>query len=147
MHVCMLLGGSYPSDIRVWKEATALLAGGHDVTLLCRGETEPRRETVGGMGVIRLRRADPIDRAGGLASGLCNLATGIYPQWVRAIDRGLRAGVDALRVHDLPLVRTALVATAGRGVPVVADLHENYPEAVRQWRRRQDDGPPSTRLL
>jgi glycosyltransferase involved in cell wall biosynthesis len=147
MHVCMLLGGTFPPDIRVAKEARALLAAGQEVTLLCRGGREdPRYETVDGVGVIRFRRVDPVQRVVGLASGLANLAVGVYPQWVRAIDRALRAGVDAIHVHDLPLVRTALVASAGRDVPVVADLHENYPEATRQWRRRRNGETTGERL-
>ena len=147
MHVCMLLGGTYPPDIRVEKEARALLAAEHEVTLFCHGGKEDLRyEAVDGVGVIRLRRADPVQRVVGLASGLTNLAVGVYPQWIRTLDRALRGGADAIHVHDLPLVRTALVASASRNVPVIADLHENYPEALRQWRRRQNDGSLGERL-
>lgn len=40
-----------------------------------------------------------------------------------------------LHVHDLPLVRTGLwVARSLGDVQVVADLHENYPEAMAQYR-------------
>ena len=34
---------------------------------------------------------------------------------------------DAIHVHDLPLVKTALGAGKRMGARVVADLHENYP--------------------
>lgn len=147
MNICMMLNGSYPPDIRVKKEVNTLLEGGHNLTLLCRGsDKEPSQETQNGMKVVRLHRRNRTEKASWLASGLTNLAIGIYPRWVRALRREFRDGVDAVHVHDLPLVRTALVATAGRNIPVVADLHENYPEAVRQWRRHREADSHTTML-
>ncbi|KTG09575.1 hypothetical protein AUR64_16650 [Haloprofundus marisrubri] len=134
----MLLADTYPDDIRVRKEAEALLAGGHRVTLLCSGrDGQPARETVAGIDIVRVGSdGGPVStlvRAGDVA---CNLLTVIRPRWVRTLDELLdESDVDALHVHDLPLVRTAFVARRRHGVRVVADLHENFPEAVRQWRR------------
>lgn len=141
MHVCMVLPDPYPPDVRVAKEARALLAAGHEVSLLCRGEPDrPARERVDGVDVVRLGESAPRERVARLGSAACNLASGVHPRWAVALRRLLdEHDADAVHVHDLPLVRTALWATPER-VPVVADLHENYPEAVRQWRRPHLDG-------
>lgn len=143
----MVLGGSYPPDIRVRKEANTLIEAGHDLSLLCRGNsTDPPTEIVDGMRVRRLFRRTPPERMTGFTSTLINLGVGVNPRWVHALDQEIRAGADAIHVHDLHFVRTALAATANRDVSVVADLHENYPEAVRQWRRRWDGESTYTRI-
>jgi glycosyltransferase involved in cell wall biosynthesis len=42
-------------------------------------------------------------------------------------------GFDAIHVHDLPLVKTGLITARRFGILLVADLHENYPEAMKIW--------------
>ncbi|ESP86931.1 glycosyltransferase [Candidatus Halobonum tyrrellensis G22] len=136
----MLLPGPYP-DIRVRKEAVALDAAGYAVTVFCLGDG-PRRETVDGVRVRRFPADDARAHAAAAVDAAGDLLTGVRPRWLAALDRFLRArDVAAVHVHDLPLVRTALVARRRHGVPVVADCHENYPEAVRQWHRTHADHP------
>jgi glycosyltransferase involved in cell wall biosynthesis len=140
MHACMLLGETYPPDVRVTKEATALLNAGHEVTLVChRGDEQPRRETHRGIDVRRYRLQDAHDGLEGLLPGARYLATYVHRGWRDVVARIVdERAVDLLHVHDLPLVRTALRAGESRDLPVVADLHENWPEAVRQYRASQD---------
>lgn len=135
MKVGMLLRGTYPEDIRVRKEAAALRAAGHEVYLLClAGEgTEPA--AVDGVAVER------IDWDGyGVATRAVNRASYLFGSfdtiWFRRARRFASVhDIDVLHVHDLPLVRTGLwVARSLGGVSVVADLHENYPEAMAQYR-------------
>ncbi|WP_332897462.1 glycosyltransferase family 4 protein [Haladaptatus sp. CMSO5] len=136
MHVCMVLRKEFPRDIRVAKEARALQAAGHEVTLICRTSAEkPARETVDGIDVWRFSEHDqsPLRRQ---RQTLQYLVTFVHPFWKRAIETVHESkSIDAIHVHDLPLVGTGLAVGDDRSVPVVADLHENYPEAIRQWRR------------
>ena len=140
MHVGMLLDKPFPPDVRIQKEADALLSAGHTVDLLCETDSngdEPPRETVDGIAVFR--HEQPADARTRWPETLRSLATHVHPRWARLLrDHVETRGVDVLHVHDLPLVATALAVRAETGVPVVADLHENYPEAVRQWRRMDD---------
>jgi glycosyltransferase involved in cell wall biosynthesis len=133
----MLLPGAFPPDIRVRKEIGALRRAGYRVTVVARGPADrPARETVAGASVRRLDRETRLGRAAWLASAGINLPTAIHPRWLVAVWRLHRHDpVDALHVHDLPLGGTALLARRLFGIPVVLDLHENYPEAVTQWRR------------
>jgi glycosyltransferase involved in cell wall biosynthesis len=139
-HVCMLLPGAFPPDIRVRKEVAALRAAGYRVTVVASGPGDrPRRETVAGASVVRLDRTTRRGRLGWLASAGGNLLTARHPVWLDAVRRlHRRDPVDVLHVHDLPLGGTALLARRLFGTPVVLDLHENYPEAVTQWRRTTD---------
>jgi glycosyltransferase involved in cell wall biosynthesis len=137
MHIGMVLRGTFPHDIRVEKEARSLVAGGHEVSLLClsRENGEPARERVGPIAVHRIPRRErytPPYRTYKTVRYLLTLDDVI---WRAEIDRFVDdVGVDVLHVHDLPLVRTAQSVADDRGLPLVADLHENYPEAARQWR-------------
>jgi glycosyltransferase involved in cell wall biosynthesis len=133
----MLLPGAFPPDIRVRKEISALRAAGYRVTVVASGPGDrPRRETVAGASVHRLDRTTRRGRLGWLASAGVNLLTARHPVWLDAVRRlHRRDPVDVLHVHDLPLGGTALLARRLLGTPVVLDLHENYPEAVTQWRR------------
>jgi glycosyltransferase involved in cell wall biosynthesis len=67
------------------------------------------------------------------------LLTTVQPVWadqLRAVHD--ERPIDAIHVHDLPLVATGHRVAEDIGAAVVADLHENYPEALRQWRRMYD---------
>lgn len=139
MHVCMVLDKTFPSDIRVSKEARALAAGGHDVTLLCEGsDGTPTETTVGPLTVVRLDVDTPPTRR--RVESLRYYLSFVHPRWRRRLDELVRGrGIDAIHVHDLPMVATGLAVGDDRDIPVVADLHENYPEAIRQWRRMDDE--------
>ena len=136
MQTCMVLRKQFPPDVRVEKEARALQKAGHEVILLCRADldnpTRPEFEQVEG---ITLRRLQPKSVPERWSDTLRYLATYVHPRWKRAIEKVVDDGADVVHVHDLDLVLTADRAVADRSVPVIADLHENYPEAVRQWRQ------------
>ena len=135
MRVGMLLRGTYPEDIRVRKEAAALREAGHEVYLLCLAGEGAEPATADGVAIERIDwdgyRASI--RAVNRASYLFGSFDGI---WFRRARRFAAVHeIDALHVHDLPLVRTGLrVARSLGGIPVVADLHENYPAAMAQYR-------------
>lgn len=133
----MLLPERFPPDIRVEKEAASLSAAGHSITLLCRGgPAEPVRETIEGIDVRRLRTDRLFAGLGGLLDGVRYVSTAVHPAWVRAVsDIHTTDAIDAIHVHDLPLVKTGLHLGERYRIPVIADLHENYPEAARQIQR------------
>jgi len=133
VNVGMVLEGTYPPDVRVRKEARAL-ADEHDLSLLCLRDGDPERETVEALDVHRFEW-----NARSLPARAVNRAFYLFrsfaPIWYRRIDRfAAERDLDALHVHDLPLVGTAMRVARERDLRLVADLHENYPAAVRQYR-------------
>lgn len=135
----MVLEGTYPPDVRVAKEARAL-ATEHDVALLCLGDSRGR-ERVEDLDVVRFPWDDffVAERAVNRANYLLR---SYAPLWHREIRSFADAeAVDVLHVHDLPLVDTAARVADERRVPLVADLHENWPEAIRQYRTEKDALP------
>jgi glycosyltransferase involved in cell wall biosynthesis len=129
----MLLDGFYPSDIRVQKEAVALIEAGSKVALLCkRRKGEAYQEVFEGIEVMRIN-AGVSHTAKGIFDIVVSLNF-IHPVFKRNLTEFIkRHSVDVLHVHDLPLVKTAVIGAKKNNLPVVADFHENYPEALKVW--------------
>lgn len=129
----MVLESEFPPDIRVEKEASALAEAGHDVHVLAldfgaRAQSVP---TFREASVHRVRLPRPLHNK--LHPTL--LRVPLYRlAWQRWISRFIdTVSPDVLTVHDLPLAGPGLAAAGARGLPVVLDLHENFPAAIESW--------------
>ncbi|HEY3406115.1 MAG TPA: glycosyltransferase family 4 protein, partial [Ohtaekwangia sp.] len=133
MTIGMLLNAPYPSDVRVKKETDALLKAGFKVHLLClRKSGENVSEVINGLHIERIDAGkNNIQLA--LWDVIMSI-TFVHPVFKKAIPGWVKKnGIDVFHVHDLPLVGTALAIRKASGIPVIADFHENYPEALRAW--------------
>jgi glycosyltransferase involved in cell wall biosynthesis len=133
MNIGMILGSTFPSDIRVEKEAGSLIKAGHQVHLLCAAkEKQPLEGFVNGIRITRI---------GGLRNfyqvGIWDVIASvnfIHPLFYFGLKRYIKDHkIDILHVHDLPLAKTAFIIGKKYGLPVVVDMHENYPEAIKVW--------------
>jgi glycosyltransferase involved in cell wall biosynthesis len=131
----LLMGGTYPPDIRVEKEARTLVDAGHEVFLLTSDKDgRPAQESLPPLDVRRYAHRG--SRVRSKAEAAITLTTWRNLGWKRAIDEFVRAeGIDALHVHDLPAVKASVEVARAHGTPVVFDMHENYPAAVDFWQR------------
>lgn len=137
MRIGMILDKQFPPDPRVANEARSLIAAGHEVHLFCLDlGGQAAEEDWQGIHVVR----HPMSRFFWKKAGALVLAIPAYNQWFRRrlapfIDR---YAIEALHVHDLPLVGEGIRAARAAGIPIIADLHESYPEAIRlyAWARR-----------
>lgn len=111
------------------------MKAGHEVWVLCsREENQLPEEIVQGIKVIRITL--PKDLARRALGLLWFRLLAVDPFWGKPLNRTVeREGIEAIHVHDLPMVKTAWRVARRFGIPVVADLHENYPEAVKVWGR------------
>lgn len=133
MNIGMLLNAPYPSDLRVKKEASALINAGFSVFLLCLRKTgEKLHDEVDG---IKITRIDAGKSNVQLAFwDVLMSTTSVHPKFKQALKPWVAKNeVDVLHVHDLPLVGTALAIKKKLGIPVISDFHENYPEALKAW--------------
>jgi glycosyltransferase involved in cell wall biosynthesis len=122
----MVLEHDFPPDIRVEKEARSLLAAGHELTIVCgNGQSRPDEDRWEGARVVRVS-------SGRLRAKweMLRLLTLFQDTRFRSALRANADGVSAFHVHDLPLARTTLSVARPAGVPVVLDLHENFPDFV-----------------
>jgi glycosyltransferase involved in cell wall biosynthesis len=125
--IAMVVFSNYPSDIRVRREAEALVEAGAEVDVLCLAEPgEPNRETVRGVRVFRLPL---VHRRTGAWRYFLEYAG--FLLWASARLTALYAGRrhDVVHVHNMPdfLVFAALVPRLA-GARVILDLHDPMPE-------------------
>lgn len=126
----LLIGHDFPPDIRVEKETRALLAAGHQITLVCENrEGRPARENWNGVEIIRLPHLPLWLRRLNTATLFVTLRG---PLWERAIKKIVQTEKpDVLHIHDLPFVGPGLHIARKFNIPLVADLHENYPAWIQ----------------
>lgn len=135
MRIGMVLkAGIPPPDIRVEKEAQTLIDDGHEVHLLLeRRPGEGIDEIVSGMRLFRGVMMGPVRERWHRYTFNFTFRD---PMWRRAIEDFVRkGGIEVLHVHDLPLVKEAVEVGRSRRLPVIADLHENYPAGLQVWYR------------
>ena len=131
--VLMLLNAPYPADIRVKKEADALIAAGIEVHLLClRKKNQASQDTFEG---IKLHRIDAGKNNYQLAFWDTIMSmTFVHPRFLSVARKIIRDNeIQVVHVHDLPLCGTAIRLKVTNSVKVILDMHENYPEALRTW--------------
>jgi glycosyltransferase involved in cell wall biosynthesis len=64
-----------------------------------------------------------------------NLSKKYFRFWAGLMDEQLATRhYDAIHLHDLYMYKAALILKNKADTPIVLDLHENYPEAVRGYR-------------
>jgi glycosyltransferase involved in cell wall biosynthesis len=133
MNIGMILESYYPEDIRITKEASALISSGYQVYLLCkRRQGEKEEETINGIHIFRIKAGTRL-----YTKALYDSINSIfwkYPIFYRSILKFIRNfSIDIIHVHDLPLSRSAIKAARIMNVKVVVDMHENYPAGLATW--------------
>jgi glycosyltransferase involved in cell wall biosynthesis len=139
MKIVLVWQSSYPWEVRIEKFTDALLQQGHEVTVLCRhkGEAHPEEVLRPGVRVIRVGFGQPVK---------LSVPVSANPLWYRALCRVIDAArPDLLIVRDLPLAELAARAGRSRSVPVVMDMAEHYPGAMRGWKKYNTN--PVTRFM
>ena len=122
------------------KEARALLADGHNIHLVCMNSgEEPAESDYEG---IKIHRLKPFSRRFGKLSALLAISFFLNPLWTRVWSKQISKvvedhNIEILHVHDLPLVATVLSVGRKKAIPVIFDMHENWPEALRAWGRKR----------
>jgi glycosyltransferase involved in cell wall biosynthesis len=139
----MLLNAAFPPDIRLEKEI-GTLSEHHEIFLLCtRHGDAPDSEMLPGVTVTRV--------LGGIQRrwATLQLMRRCYSSiWRKHIDRFIDAnGIDVLHVHDLPLAGTAVRSGESRGIPVILDLHEDYPAMLAEMKKTPWTRSPSLGVL
>jgi len=129
----MVLETAFPPDIRLEKEMRALKTQGHEVILLCRHvDDQPIEERFEDATVVRFREPSEGNALSKKFAVLRQWLTARKQAWEIALTEFVKEkNIQALHVHDLPLVPTALAVARKQEIPLVFDMHEIYPVMVR----------------
>jgi len=160
MRIRMLLRNPFTRDARVLREARALAAAGHDVTVVAmRAPGLPAVEQRDGFTVERAVRAGALagptitGAAGGASSaGARRLPRPAAAVWVRdkMLSRAFSAAAtakpaDVYHAHDLNTLEPAVRAAMRQRARLVYDAHELYPDLTglgrgerARWRRVEE---------
>lgn len=134
MRIGMVLDTRFPPDIRVEKEIS-LLNADHQIYMLCprRGDQAAEEEVTG----VRIRRVFSTPQR--WWESVQVLATCSSIGWKQAMQQYVKANqLEALHIHDLPLLGTAIKVAREANIPVVADLHEDYPSMLADALHKPD---------
>ncbi len=135
MRVAMVMDDPFPPDLRVEREALALIAAGHHVTIVTfRGDVaEEAVSDHKGIEVVTL----PLSRFWVKMSALAYTVPFYHHHLSRRLSQVWTGRqVDVLHIHDLRVARAAWNARP-QGCKVVLDLHENRPEIMRLYKHVQ----------
>jgi glycosyltransferase involved in cell wall biosynthesis len=133
MRICLVYhGAEYPPAERIDKIAKTLTAAGHEIFLLCNnyGKYSVSEEQIGDVHTLRLT---PTFSSRAL-NKIVKFPVFLNPLWIAQIRQAVkRFRIDVLQVIDLPLAGAAWAVARSMGIPVVMDMWENYPEALKGW--------------
>ena len=132
MRIGMILCKPYPPDIRLEKEIRSLTEAGHHLFVLAeRRKAESKREKVLGAVTDRYTPPNTFRRRLDWFRFQTSFRSGFWSNRIK--DFVKRNKIEVLHVHDLPLVGTTIAIAREFNIPVVADMHENYPAAKQLW--------------
>ena len=132
MRIGMTLCKPYPPDIRLEKEIRSLTEAGHHLFVLAeRRKAESQREKVLGAVTDRYTPPNTFRRRLDWFRFQTSFRSGFWSNRIK--DFVKRNKIEVLHVHDLPLVGTTIAIAREFNIPVVADMHENYPAAKQLW--------------
>lgn len=129
--ILMLLDAPYPADIRVEKEASALIQHGFSVSLMCVNKgNQVLVEEIDQMRLIRVRAG-----SSNFVKAFWDVIVTVFkihPVFYGGLKKLLaKEKFDVIHVHDLPLAGTALAFQPQ--AKIVLDFHENYPQGLAVW--------------
>lgn len=129
----MVLDAPFPPDIRVEKEARTLIRKGYEVHLVCVGE-QNETETVGHIVVHRVvvDKSSIYKRLKHTRPLFNFFHTTFWAQKLLQLHREEK--ISVIHAHDLTTAPYALLAGKKSKIPVILDMHENYPEAQKAYR-------------
>jgi len=129
MNTLMVLSdGTFPPDIRVEKEAKALINDGHRVFLLARNSGSQLKTEV--INNVIIWRFSPILNNIPILKGIIYFSISRFLLLYKIIKLSIKYDIEILHVHDLPYGLATLVAGKIIGKPIIFDRHEDYPEMV-----------------
>jgi glycosyltransferase involved in cell wall biosynthesis len=133
MKIGVVVDNEFTNDKRVLREAGILRKAGNELFVLCFGFDNKRYEAPEGLIIERIRINR---RLKNILFFFINLIPCYEYLWARAIKRFINAReLEAIHVHDLYMSKAGHngIKSSGRSIPMVLDLHENYPYAVTTY--------------
>jgi glycosyltransferase involved in cell wall biosynthesis len=132
MRICIVYQGEIPPAERIEKTVRTLVAAGHEMYVLCNnyGPVPVEDECAPAVRIIRIGPTFGSRKV----NKIVKFPAFVNPVWVAHIYAAVRRfHIEALHVIDVPLSPAVLALGRRFNIPVVYDMWENYPEALKGW--------------
>jgi glycosyltransferase involved in cell wall biosynthesis len=133
MNIGVVADNELNDDKRVLREVEILKEAGHGVFVLCFGFDDKKYKTIDGINVTRIRISKKLKN---VLFFFMNRFPVYEWLWSSMIRKFITANsIDILHVHDLYMSKTGRtgIKKSGKRIPMILDLHENYPYAVTTY--------------
>jgi len=131
--ILMLLQSEFPPDIRLEKEIKTLYNNNYEVLLVCNSY---KRIIYPEFNYCKVSRLNPPFRNYKF-NKLVNFPLFLNPRlFFKMLGEARKFKPDFIHVHDLPMMPIGLVIGWFIKKPVIFDMHENYPAAIKAFKKR-----------
>lgn len=128
MRILMVLTNEFPPDRRVHDEMISLIQAGHELHIACfTKENRPLYENLDGINIHRKPISNLMHK---LSVAILKLPFH-FNFWKNFIVKIIsKTKIDVIHIHDLPLTKVGVEIKNAYQIPLVVDLHENWPASL-----------------
>jgi glycosyltransferase involved in cell wall biosynthesis len=131
--ILMVVDNEFYGDSRVENEARLLVRHGFKVNVICFTYGKfPIYQEINGIEIHRIKIHRKIKN---ILFGIVNTLPFYNYMWAYLLKKHCKkVKIDAIHSHDLYMAKSASIVAKSLQIPLIVDLHENYPEAVKGYR-------------
>ena len=129
----MITQAPFPPDIRLEKEIKSLSGAGYKVLVVCNQYDKALNPS---FDYCEIRRINAIFKSI-KSNRIINFPIFFNPRYISQVLISINNFKPSfIHAHDLPMVPIALLFGKLFRLPVIFDMHENYPEALRAFKKK-----------
>jgi len=129
----MLTQTVFPPDIRLEKEIKSLAKAGHDLAVICNQYEKDKDPDFKYCKIIRIKA---LFNSVWL-NKIVNFPFFLNPRYLSTVLTTIfRFKPEFIHAHDLPMMPIAILFGKLLGLPIIFDMHENYPEALKVFEKK-----------
>jgi glycosyltransferase involved in cell wall biosynthesis len=131
--ILMLLQSPFPPDIRIEKEIRSLYENGFKITIICNQYEKDKNPDFEFCNIVRIKALFKNPRL----NKITNFPIFFNPRFlVKAIEILVKMKPSFIHAHDLPMVPLGMILKQILNVPLIYDMHEDYPEALIYFQKK-----------
>lgn len=134
MNIGVVVDNELNNDKRVLREIAILKEHGYEISVLCFGFCKKYISPLDSINIVRINISK---KTKDILFFLLNTIPIYEWLWAAKIKKFIYSNkIDLLHVHDLYMSRASArgIKKSGKKIPMILDLHENYPYAVGTYR-------------
>lgn len=131
--ILMISQTVFPPDIRLEKEIRSLVKADYNVTVICNQYERDKTPKFEYCDIIRIKALSNSFKL----NKVINFPFFLNPRYLLTVLTTIfRFKPDYIHAHDLPMAPIAILFGKLFGLPIVFDMHENYPEALKVFEKK-----------